>query len=121
MSAARAIAFACGVLLAASAFTARAADLDKPAPELDVRLLNGKLMRWKDLRGKVVVNMRSVRYRSCTSWATRSEKPPVSANTRPRARRGSSLPSTRRSKSNSIIWPAAPAFCGQESRLPATE
>lgn len=47
----------CGVLLAASAFTARAADLDKPAPELDVRLLNGKLMRWKDLRGKVVVNM----------------------------------------------------------------
>jgi peroxiredoxin len=31
--------------------------VDQPAPELDVRLLNGKLVKAKDLRGKVVVTM----------------------------------------------------------------
>ena len=49
------------------------------------------------VQGRVVVNMRVVRKRSCTSWATRSTKPPVTGNMRPRARRDSSLPSTGRS------------------------
>jgi peroxiredoxin len=39
------------------AATAGAVQVDKPAPEVDVRLLNGKLVKAKDLRGKVVVTM----------------------------------------------------------------
>jgi peroxiredoxin len=41
----------------AVAATAGAVQVDKPAPEIDVRLLNGKLVKAKDLRGKVVVTM----------------------------------------------------------------
>jgi peroxiredoxin len=33
------------------------AQVDKPAPEVDLRLLNGKVLRAKDLRGQVVVNV----------------------------------------------------------------
>ena len=33
------------------------ASIDRPAPELDVRLLGGKLLKSKELRGKVVVNV----------------------------------------------------------------
>jgi thiol-disulfide isomerase/thioredoxin len=36
---------------------AQTAQVDQPAPELDIRLLNGKLLKAKDLRGKVVVNV----------------------------------------------------------------
>lgn len=39
------------------AATAGAVEVDKPAPEVDVRLLSGKLVKAKDLRGKVVVTM----------------------------------------------------------------
>lgn len=51
-----------GMLLAAFlglsvAATAGAVEVDKPAPEVDVRLLSGKLVKAKDLRGKVVVTM----------------------------------------------------------------
>jgi peroxiredoxin len=52
--------FAAVVAAAAALGTAaRAAGIgvDQPAPELDIRLLNGKLVKAKDLRGKVVVNM----------------------------------------------------------------
>jgi thiol-disulfide isomerase/thioredoxin len=44
---------------AAAAFATAAAELeiDQPAPELDVRLLSGKVVKAKDLRGKVVINM----------------------------------------------------------------
>jgi peroxiredoxin len=34
-----------------------APQVDEPAPELDVRLLNGKVVKAKDVRGKVVVTM----------------------------------------------------------------
>jgi len=37
--------------------TAAAVDVDEPAPELDVRLLSGKILKAKDLRGKVVISM----------------------------------------------------------------
>ena len=37
--------------------TAAAIEIDQPAPELDVRLLSGKVLKAKDLRGKVVINM----------------------------------------------------------------
>jgi len=33
------------------------AQVDRPAPELDVRLLSGRLLKAKELRGKVVVNV----------------------------------------------------------------
>ncbi len=36
---------------------ATAAEIDQPAPEVDIRLLNGKLVKAKSLRGKVVINM----------------------------------------------------------------
>lgn len=39
------------------AAAAGAIQVDKPAPEVDVRLLNGKLVKAKDLRGKVVVTV----------------------------------------------------------------
>ena len=48
------------VLVAAGATAAAAqqvAQVDRPAPELDVKLLSGKLLKAKELRGKVVVNM----------------------------------------------------------------
>jgi peroxiredoxin len=49
-------------IIAASCATAAAsaqqiAQVDRPAPELDVRLLSGKLLKAKELRGKVVVNV----------------------------------------------------------------
>jgi thiol-disulfide isomerase/thioredoxin len=48
-------------IIAASGATAASATqialVDRPAPELDVRLLSGKLLKAKDLRGKVVVNV----------------------------------------------------------------
>lgn len=53
-----------GVALAAAylgfAFGVAASEpvsVDAPAPQLDVRLVNGKLVRARDLRGKVVVTM----------------------------------------------------------------
>jgi thiol-disulfide isomerase/thioredoxin len=46
-----AVAFFCGGAVA------QTAQVDHPAPELDIRLLNGKLLKAKDLRGKVVVNV----------------------------------------------------------------
>jgi thiol-disulfide isomerase/thioredoxin len=52
--AARFAALAAAVTLAA---TASAVDIDQPAPELDVRLLSGKVLKAKDLRGKVVVSV----------------------------------------------------------------
>ena len=39
------------------AYAAEIAQVDRPAPELDVRLLGGKLLKAKELRGKVVVNV----------------------------------------------------------------
>ena len=33
------------------------AQVDQPAPELDVKLLSGKILRARDLRGKVVINL----------------------------------------------------------------
>jgi thiol-disulfide isomerase/thioredoxin len=47
-----------GVAVAATLATAASAvDIDEAAPELDVRLLSGKVLKAKDLRGKVVINM----------------------------------------------------------------
>lgn len=48
-----AVAAAC----ATAASATQVAQVDRPAPELDVRLLNGKVIKAKDLRGKVVVNV----------------------------------------------------------------
>jgi thiol-disulfide isomerase/thioredoxin len=45
------IAFLCATAIA------QTAQVDQPAPEVDIRLLNGKLLKAKDLRGKVVVNV----------------------------------------------------------------
>lgn len=42
---------------AAAAYAGPIAQVDGPAPELDVRLLSGKLLKAKELRGKVVVNV----------------------------------------------------------------
>jgi thiol-disulfide isomerase/thioredoxin len=60
-SAARAatiIAATCAAAVWATAASAgRIAQVDGPAPELDVRLLSGKLLKAKELRGKVVVNV----------------------------------------------------------------
>src|SRR5262245_17434379 len=48
-------------IIAASCATAASAEqiaqVDRPAAELDVRLLSGKLLKAKELRGKVVVNV----------------------------------------------------------------
>ncbi len=48
-----AVAAAC----ATAASATQVAQVDRPAPELDVKLLNGKVIKAKDLRGKVVVNV----------------------------------------------------------------
>jgi cytochrome c biogenesis protein CcmG, thiol:disulfide interchange protein DsbE len=42
---------------ATGAHAAQVAQVDRPAPELDVRLLSGKLLKAKELRGKVVMNV----------------------------------------------------------------
>jgi len=42
---------------AAAAASAQIAQVDQRAPELDVRLLSGKVLKAKELRGKVVVNV----------------------------------------------------------------
>jgi peroxiredoxin len=42
---------------ATASYATQIAQVDRPAPELDVRLLNGKLLKAKELRGKVVVNV----------------------------------------------------------------
>jgi thiol-disulfide isomerase/thioredoxin len=44
-------------LCAASSPATELAQIDRQAPELDVRLLNGKLLKAKELRGRVVVNV----------------------------------------------------------------
>jgi thiol-disulfide isomerase/thioredoxin len=49
--------FAVVAAAAALATAASALEIDQPAPELDVQLLNGKVLKAKDLRGKVVINM----------------------------------------------------------------
>jgi thiol-disulfide isomerase/thioredoxin len=50
--------FAVAAAAAALATTASAGlEIDQPVPELDVRLLSGKVLKAKDLRGKVVINM----------------------------------------------------------------
>jgi peroxiredoxin len=51
---------ACAALAIAWASASAAgtvAQVDAPAPEVDVRLINGKLLKAKDLRGQVVVQM----------------------------------------------------------------
>jgi cytochrome c biogenesis protein CcmG/thiol:disulfide interchange protein DsbE len=48
------------LLAAACTAGARAdqiAQVDQPAPEIDVKLLSGKVLKAKDLRGKVVINL----------------------------------------------------------------
>jgi len=49
--------FAVVAAAAALATTAAGLEIDQPAPELDVRLLSGRVLKAKDLRGKVVINM----------------------------------------------------------------
>lgn len=51
-----ALAFQCAANPGASG-AAAVAQVDRPAPEVDVKLLNGKLLRAKDLRGKVIVSV----------------------------------------------------------------
>jgi len=51
---------AAAALIAACAANARAdqiAQVDQQAPELDVKLLSGKILKARDLRGKVVINL----------------------------------------------------------------
>lgn len=48
---------AAGLFAIAAAPAGGTTEVDQPAPELDTRLLNGKLVKAKDLRGKVVVTM----------------------------------------------------------------
>lgn len=52
----RAVGFA-AVLAFAGVASAQSVEIDQPAPELDVKLLNGKTLKAKKMRGKVVVNM----------------------------------------------------------------
>ena len=56
-SAARFAAIIAAACAAAAAYAGQIAQVDGPAPELDVRLLSGKLLKAKELRGKVVVNV----------------------------------------------------------------
>jgi len=52
--------FAAAVIACACATVAQPgqlAQVDQPAPEVDVKLLNGRVLKAKDLRGKVVVNV----------------------------------------------------------------
>ena len=52
------VAAACAAAVCATSVSAgQIAQVDGPAPELDVRLLSGKLLKAKELRGKVVVNV----------------------------------------------------------------
>lgn len=53
----RAARFAVAAAAAVLAAKAAAIEIDQPAPELDVRLLSGKVLKAKDLRGKVVINV----------------------------------------------------------------
>jgi thiol-disulfide isomerase/thioredoxin len=53
-SAARFAAVAAAAVLGTAA---PAVEVDQPAPELDIRLLNGKVIKAKSLRGKVVMKM----------------------------------------------------------------
>jgi thiol-disulfide isomerase/thioredoxin len=49
--------FAAVAVAATLATTASAVDIDEAAPELDLPLLSGKVLKAKHLRGKVVINM----------------------------------------------------------------
>jgi peroxiredoxin len=53
----RTLILAAGLFAIAAAAAAGTTEVDQPAPELDTRLLNGKLVKAKDVRGKVVVTM----------------------------------------------------------------
>jgi peroxiredoxin len=53
----RAVTLVVAFLGFAATATAGTVQVDTPAPQVDVRLLNGKLVKAKDLRGKVVVTM----------------------------------------------------------------
>ena len=55
--AAGAVGAAMAIVCASSAAAAPIAQVDKPAPEVDLRLLNGRIVKAKDLRGHVVVQM----------------------------------------------------------------
>jgi peroxiredoxin len=48
---------ALAIAWASTAAAGTIAQVDKPAPEVDLRLLNGKVLKAKDLRGQVVVNV----------------------------------------------------------------
>jgi peroxiredoxin len=48
---------ALAIVCAAPAAAATIAQVDQPAPEVDVRLLNGRVLKAKDLRGHVVVQV----------------------------------------------------------------
>jgi thiol-disulfide isomerase/thioredoxin len=52
-----AVRFAAVAVAATLATAASAVEIDQPAPELDLRLLSGKVLKAKDLRGKVVISM----------------------------------------------------------------
>ena len=56
-SAARLAAIIAASCATTAAYATQIAQVDRPAPELDMRLLSGKLLKAKELRGKVVVNM----------------------------------------------------------------
>lgn len=58
--------------------------VDRPAPELDARLINGKTVRTKDLRGKVVVKM----FWATWSPAARADLPNIDRFYREYANRG---------------------------------
>jgi len=49
--------FAAAALVAVCAGAVQATEVAQTAPELDIRLLNGKVLKAKDLRGKVVVSV----------------------------------------------------------------
>lgn len=52
-----AVRIAAALVITAFAAAVPAAEIDQPAPELDIALLNGKILRAKTLHGKVIVNM----------------------------------------------------------------
>lgn len=58
--------------------------VDRPAPEVDARLINGKMVRTKDLRGKVVVKM----FWATWSPAARADLPNIDRLYREHAARG---------------------------------
>jgi cytochrome c biogenesis protein CcmG, thiol:disulfide interchange protein DsbE len=53
----RSVALAAAMLLVAGGAAAQTTEVDQAAPELDVKLLNGRTLKARALRGKVVVNM----------------------------------------------------------------